>query len=62
MSESVLYMSMSLDGYVAGPNDEPGNHDGTRRSETLTAVELRDGWSESLDKLGRHLNRRRGQA
>jgi hypothetical protein len=22
---SVLYMSMSLDGYIAGPNDEP-NH------------------------------------
>ena len=26
MSTSVLYMSMSLDGYIAGPNDEPGNH------------------------------------
>jgi hypothetical protein len=25
MSSSVLYMSMSLDGYIAGPNDEPGN-------------------------------------
>ena len=25
MSASVLYMSMSLDGYIAGPNDEPGN-------------------------------------
>jgi dihydrofolate reductase len=24
MSTSVLYMSMSLDGYIAGPNDEPG--------------------------------------
>jgi hypothetical protein len=23
MSPSVLYMSMSLDGYIAGPNDEP---------------------------------------
>jgi dihydrofolate reductase len=23
MSSSVLYMSMSLDGYIAGPNDEP---------------------------------------
>ncbi len=22
MSPSVLYMSMSLDGYIAGPNDE----------------------------------------
>jgi dihydrofolate reductase len=25
MSASVLYMSMSLDGYIAGPNDEPGH-------------------------------------
>jgi dihydrofolate reductase len=28
MSNSVLYMSMSLDGYIAGPNDEPGNPGG----------------------------------
>ena len=27
-SVSVLYMSMSLDGYIAGPNDEPGNPGG----------------------------------
>jgi len=25
VSTSVLYMSMSLDGYIAAPNDEPGN-------------------------------------
>ena len=25
---SVLCMSMSLDGYIAGPNDEPGNPGG----------------------------------
>jgi dihydrofolate reductase len=33
MSASVLYMSMSLDGYIAAPNDEPGNPggDGFRR-------------------------------
>ena len=30
MSSSVLYMSMSLDGYIAGPNDEPGNPGGDR--------------------------------
>jgi dihydrofolate reductase len=30
MSTSVLYMSMSLDGYIAGPNDEPGNPGGDR--------------------------------
>lgn len=28
MSASVLWMSMSLDGYIAGPNDEPGNPGG----------------------------------
>jgi dihydrofolate reductase len=28
MSASVLFMSMSLDGYIAGPNDEPGNPGG----------------------------------
>ena len=28
MSASVLYMSMSLDGYIAGPDDEPGNPGG----------------------------------
>ncbi len=28
MSASVLYMSMSLDGYITAPNDEPGNPGG----------------------------------
>jgi dihydrofolate reductase len=28
MSRSVLYMSMSLDGYIAGPNDKPDNPGG----------------------------------
>ena len=28
MSRSVLYMSMSLDGYIAGPDDGPGNPGG----------------------------------
>jgi dihydrofolate reductase len=28
MSRSVLYMSMSLDGYIAGPNDHPSNPGG----------------------------------
>lgn len=28
MSNSVLYMSMSLDGFIAGVNDEPGNPGG----------------------------------
>ena len=28
MSTSVLYMSMSVDGYIAGPGDDPGNPGG----------------------------------
>lgn len=28
MARSVLYMSMSLDGYIAGPHDRPGNPGG----------------------------------
>ena len=28
MSRSVLYMSMSVDGYIAAPNDGPGNPGG----------------------------------
>jgi hypothetical protein len=28
MSKSVLYMSMSLDGYIAGPTDQPSNPGG----------------------------------
>lgn len=34
-----LYMSMSLDGYIAGPDDRPGQelgHDGGRLSTGLT--------------------------
>jgi dihydrofolate reductase len=30
VSASVLYMSMSVDGYIAGPNDEPDNPGGDR--------------------------------
>ncbi len=30
MSVSVLYMSMSLDGYIADPNDQLGGDDGNR--------------------------------
>jgi dihydrofolate reductase len=38
MSATVLYMSMSLDGFIAGPNDGPGNglgDDGLRLHEWL---------------------------
>lgn len=29
MSKAILYMSMSLDGYIAGPDDGPDNGLGT---------------------------------
>jgi dihydrofolate reductase len=46
VSASVLYMSMSLDGYVAGPNDEPGNPGGDgfmRLHEWLATVDGESG-------------------
>jgi dihydrofolate reductase len=44
MSASVLYMSMSLDGYVAGPNDAPGNPGGDGG-----AVERLHAWGFTAD-------------
>jgi len=41
VSESVLYMSMSPDGYIAGSNDEPGNPGG-------------DGFMRLHDQLSTH--------
>lgn len=49
MSLSVLYMSVSVDGYIAGPNDKPGNpggdgfmrlHDWLADEESGPAAEL----------------------
>jgi dihydrofolate reductase len=44
MSESVLYMSMSLDGFIAGPNDRPGNPGGDG-----AAVERLHAWGFTED-------------
>jgi dihydrofolate reductase len=44
MSSSVLYMSMSLDGYIAGPNDKPGNPGGDGG-----AVERLHAWAFTAD-------------
>jgi len=52
---SVLYMSMSLDGYIAGPNDEPGNPGGDgfdRLHEWM--------WDRTAD--GEYVRRRSGPA
>jgi dihydrofolate reductase len=44
MSSSVLYMSMSLDGYIAGPNDRPDNPGGDG-----AAVERLHAWGYTSD-------------
>ncbi|HYH13100.1 MAG TPA: hypothetical protein VD789_12150, partial [Thermomicrobiales bacterium] len=56
MSASVLYMSMSLDGYIAGPNDEPNNPGGdgfTRLHEWGLAA---DGASHRTTGMAGRLN------
>ena len=55
MSASVLYMSMSLDGYIAGPNDEvgnPGGDDFDRLHEWM--------WEDPTD--GQYIRRQSGPA
>jgi dihydrofolate reductase len=47
VSASVLSMSMSLDGYIAGPNDEPGNPGGgdfDRLHEWIVTPDGEFGW------------------
>ena len=51
MSVSVLYMSMSLDGYIAGPNDEPDNPGGDGFDRLHEWVFTPDG--ESAGRPGR---------
>jgi dihydrofolate reductase len=48
MSATVLYMSMSLDGFISGPNDEPGNglgDNGHRLHEWLSTGDAPSGAS-----------------
>ena len=55
MSRSVLYMSMSLDGYVAGPNDDPSNPGGDdfmRLHEWFGFTSNPGPNAESIDPLG----------
>lgn len=55
MSASVLYMSMSLDGYIAGPNDDvgnPGGDDFDRLHEWM--------WEDPAD--GQYIRRQSGPA
>src|ERR1700721_217233 len=61
MSSSVLYMSMSLDGYIAGPDDRPGNPGGDgfgRLHDWLAAAQRPSGRARGpagvLDELQIH--------
>jgi dihydrofolate reductase len=53
VSASVLFMSMSLDGYIAGPNDEPGNPGGDRFTRLHDWLASQDGGQPS--EVARHL-------
>lgn len=58
MATSVLYMAMALDGYIAGPNDEPGNPGGdgfTRLHEWFVTP---DGEFFRAGRAGRRVERR----
>ncbi len=55
MSRSVLYMSMSLDGYIAGPNDtpdNPGGDDFMRLHEWFGFVSDAAPMAETADRSG----------
>jgi dihydrofolate reductase len=59
MADSVLYMSMSLDGYIAGPNDAPDNPGGDefmRLHQWYGFTADADQNAETIDPigLGRH--------
>lgn len=55
MSRSVLYMSMSLDGYICGPNDDPSNPggDGFMRLHDWYGFGA-DGGSSQTTPMGTH--------
>lgn len=50
MSSTVLYMSMSLDGFIAGPNEGPGNGLGDR-GERLHEWVIGDGVPTGADRV-----------
>ena len=52
MSAAVLYMSMSLDGFIAGPNEGPGNGLGDG-GERLHEWVLRGGDADDLEAIRR---------
>ena len=62
MSRLILYMAMSLDGFITGPGDEPGNPAGVggmRLMEWLgkggpAVADWRPADPQSQVKLGRH--------
>ena len=53
MSKAVLYMSMSVDGFIAGPNDGPDNGlgDGGHRLHDWLLIGADSGHKEIIDRL-----------
>ncbi|MGH3503276.1 MAG: dihydrofolate reductase family protein, partial [Nocardioidaceae bacterium] len=53
MSKAVLYMSVSLDGFIAAPNDVPGNGlgDGGHRLHEWIMTDADGGHKEAADRL-----------
>jgi hypothetical protein len=58
VSVSVLYMSMSLDGYIAGPNDKPGNPGGDGFDRLHEWITTPDGGLRPALRAGRGVVRR----
>lgn len=55
MAVSVLYVSMSLDGYIADPNDHLGGDDGNRLHQCALTP---DGGALPAVRAGRSIGRR----
>ena len=57
MSSTVLYMSMSLDGFIAGPNERPDNGlgDGGERLHEWARRRRDSGMPEQLDDADREV-------
>jgi hypothetical protein len=60
VSASVLYMSMSLDGYIAGLNDEPGNPGGDGFDRLHEWGATADGVTDGIESAMRRAGDRSG--
>ena len=56
MSTSVLYMSMSLDGYIAGPNDDVDNPGGEGFMRLMSGTGLKNHLPTRRERAGEHIS------